>query len=100
RCSPTRRSSDLFTLTDNIDNHPTAAGDADTDPLSLAGVFTATDTDGDAVIINAGATVTIENDVPVNNDTVLPAYAVQEDALNNANAVGNTEGVGKARRAT
>ena len=54
-----------FTLKDNIDNHPTAAGDNDTDPLSLAGVFTATDTDGDAVVINHGLTVNIENDVPI-----------------------------------
>ena len=33
--------------------------------LSLASVFVATDFDGDSVVIDAGATVTIENDVPV-----------------------------------
>ena len=40
------------------------AGDAETIALSLASVFVATDFDGDSVVIDAGATVTIENDVP------------------------------------
>ena len=61
--------------------------------LSLAGVFTATDTDGDKVIIDAGAVVTIENDIPANNGTTLTIGAVQEDALNTVGvAVGNSEG--------
>ena len=88
-----------FTLLDNIDNNPNGPGDADTDTLSLAGVFTATDTDGDAVIVDAGASVTIENDVPINNATTLAALALHEDALNNANAVGNSTGEG-AKTAT
>ncbi|HEX8027905.1 MAG TPA: hypothetical protein VF491_05560, partial [Vicinamibacterales bacterium] len=80
-----------FTLLDNIDNNPSAAGDGDTDSLSLANVFTATDTDGDKVIIDAGATVNIQNDVPINNSGTV-SITVHEDALNNANAVGNNEG--------
>ena len=41
--------------------------------LSLASVFVATDFDGDSVVIDAGATVTIENDIPV---ATIPEYAV------------------------
>src|SRR5205814_380666 len=86
-----------FTLLDNIDN---GTGDAHTVGLSLANVFTATDTDGDKIIIDAGATLTIENDIPVNNTATLTVGAVQEDALSNANAVGNIEGVGQTTGAT
>ena len=54
-------------------------------------MFTARDTDGDTVIIDAGASVNIENDVPINNAGTV-SVTVHEDALNNANAVGNHEG--------
>ena len=56
-----------FTLLDQVDHVPlaTGGGDAETIALSLASVFVATDFDGDSVVIDAGATVTIENDVPV-----------------------------------
>ncbi|WP_182575049.1 beta strand repeat-containing protein, partial [Aminobacter ciceronei] len=60
--------------------------------LSLANVFTATDSDGDAIVINAGASVTIENDIPVNNAATVNLGTVHEDALNTAGAVGNSEG--------
>jgi hypothetical protein len=55
-----------FTLLDQVDHVPlaTGGGDAETIALSLASVFVATDFDGDSVVIDAGATVTIENDVP------------------------------------
>jgi hypothetical protein len=55
-----------FTLLDQVDHVPlaTGGGDAETIVLSLASVFVATDFDGDSVVIDAGATVTIENDVP------------------------------------
>ena len=58
-----------FTLLDQVDHVPlaTGGGDAETIALSLASVFVATDFDGDSVVIDAGATVTIENDVPANN---------------------------------
>ena len=64
-----------FTLLDQVDHTPldTGAGDAETIVLSLASEFVATDFDGDTVIIDAGATVTIENDVPI---ATLPEYAV------------------------
>ena len=57
-----------------------AAGDAETIALSLASVFVATDFDGDSVIIDAGATVTIENDVPANNAATVNIN-VDEDEL-------------------
>ena len=55
-----------FTLLDQVDHTPlaTGGGDAETIALSLASVFVATDFDGDSVVIDAGASVTIENDVP------------------------------------
>ena len=55
-----------FTLLDQVDHMPlaTGGGDAETIALSLASVFVATDFDGDSVVIDAGASVTIENDVP------------------------------------
>ena len=43
-------------------------------------MFVATDFDGDSVIIDAGATVTIENDVPVNNAATVNIN-VDEDEL-------------------
>ena len=50
---------------------PLAPGtDAELTNLSLAGVFTATDFDADPVVIDAGASIKIENDVPENNGTV------------------------------
>ena len=48
--------------------------------LSLASVFVATDFDGDSVIIDAGATVTIENDVPRQNAATVNIN-VDEDEL-------------------
>ena len=36
-------------------------------------MFVATDFDGDSVVIDAGATVTIENDIPI---ATIPEYAV------------------------
>ena len=64
-----------FTLLDQIDHTPlaTGGGDAETIALSLASVFVATDFDGDSVVIDAGATVTIENDIPI---ATIPEYAV------------------------
>ena len=83
-----------FTLVDQIDHLPLAVAgtDAETTVLSLASVFVATDFDGDSVVIAAGASVTIENDVPINNEVVLTTKLVHEDALNNAQGVGNPEG--------
>ena len=71
-----------FTLLDQIDHTPlaTGGGDAETIALSLASVFVATDFDGDSVVIDAGATVTIENDVPVNNAATVNVD-VDEDEL-------------------
>ena len=43
-------------------------------------MFVATDFDGDSVIIDAGATVTIENDVPANNAATVNIN-VDEDEL-------------------
>ena len=67
-----------FTLLDQVDHTPlaTGGGDAETIVLSLASVFVATDFDGDSVVIDAGATVTIENDVPIN---YTPASATIAD---------------------
>ena len=71
-----------FTLLDQIDHTPGVPGtDAELTNLSLAGVFTAADFDADPVVINAGASINIENDVPENNGTVLAAKLVVEDGL-------------------
>ncbi|WP_210214451.1 hypothetical protein, partial [Mesorhizobium sp. M4A.F.Ca.ET.020.02.1.1] len=71
-----------FTLLDQIDHTPlaTGGGDAETIALSLASVFVATDGDGDSVVIDAGASVTIENDVPQNNAATVNVN-VDEDEL-------------------
>ena len=74
-----------FTLLDQVDHTPlaTGGGDAETIALSLASVFVATDFDGDSVVIDAGATVTIENDVPANNAATVNIN-VDEDELTGA----------------
>ena len=71
-----------FTLLDQVDHMPlaTGGGDEETIVLSLASVFVATDFDGDSVIIDAGATVTIENDVPGQNAATVNIN-VDEDEL-------------------
>ena len=69
-----------------------AAGDAETIALSLASVFVATDFDGDSVIIDAGATVTIENDVPGQNAATVNIN-VDEDELTGL-STGITDGDG------
>ena len=58
-----------FTLLDQIDHTPLniGGGDNETISLGLANVFTATDFDGDQIVIDAGASITINNDVPVAN---------------------------------
>ncbi len=54
-----------FQLHDQVDNLPTGAGDLDTESLDIANAFTASDGDGDTIVLDAGLTVAIENDVPV-----------------------------------
>ncbi|WP_456732059.1 T1SS-143 repeat domain-containing protein [Bradyrhizobium sp. USDA 3364] len=73
-----------FTLVNHVDN---GTGDANTTTLNLNSVFTATDTDGDKVVIDNGASVTIENDAPVATSTVLSG-TVDEDSLPGALAPG------------
>ena len=83
-----------FTLLDQVDHTPlaTGGGDAETIALSLASVFVATDFDGDSVVIDAGATVTIENDVPANNAATVNIN-VDEDEL-----TGSVDGHHRRRR--
>ena len=83
-----------FTLLDQVDHTPlaTGAGDAETIALSLASVFVATDFDGDSVVIDAGATVTIENDVPGQNAATVNIN-VDEDELTGL-STGITDGDG------
>ena len=76
-----------FTLLDQIDHTPlnSGTGDGETIVLSLENVFKATDFDGDSLIINAGATVTIENDIPkAKIDVAAVTAQVKEDALSTA----------------
>ena len=82
-----------FTLLDQVDHTPlaTGVGDAETIALSLASVFVATDFDGDSVVIDGGATVTIENDVPANNAATVNIN-VDEDELATALSTGITDG--------
>jgi large repetitive protein len=75
-----------FELLDNVD-HGTLLddnGDAFTTSLSLANVFAATDSDGDPVVINAGATILIENDIPA-LIAATSQVAVGEDTLPGGN---------------
>ena len=89
-----------FTLLDQVDHTPlaTGGGDAETIALSLASVFVATDFDGDSVVIDAGATVTIENDVPANNAATVNIN-VDEDELTGL-STGITDGDGTTTVAT
>jgi hypothetical protein len=69
-----------FVLLDAIDhdadnNLATGEGDSAIETLSLDGVFTATDKDSDPVVINGGASINIENDVP---QDIEPEDAVLE----------------------
>ncbi|WP_143271776.1 DUF5801 repeats-in-toxin domain-containing protein, partial [Bradyrhizobium mercantei] len=66
-----------FTLLEHVDN---GTGEANTTTLNLNNVFTATDTDGDVIVIDNGATVTIQNDAPTQNTNTVTA-AVFEDTL-------------------
>ena len=89
-----------FTLLDQVDHTPlaTGGGDAETIALSLASVFVATDFDGDSVVIDAGATVTIENDVPGQNAATVNIN-VDEDELTGL-STGITDGDGTTTVAT
>ena len=82
-----------FTLLDQVDHVPlaTGGGDAETIVLSLASVFVATDFDGDSVIIDAGATVTIENDVPGQNAATVNIN-VDEDELTAVTGITDGDG--------
>ena len=76
-----------FTLLDQIDHTPLASGTGDNETivLSLTNVFKATDFDGDSIVIDAGATVTIENDIPkAKIDVAAVTAQVKEDALSTA----------------
>ena len=90
-----------FTLLDQVDHTPlaTGAGDDETIVLSLASVFVATDFDGDSVVIDAGATVTIENDVPGQTAATVNIN-VDEDELATALSTGITDGDGTTTVAT
>jgi T1SS-143 domain-containing protein len=52
-----------FTLTGNLDH--SGGGDSQTLTLNLGSLFTATDGDGDSVVLSGSLNVKIENDVPV-----------------------------------
>src|SRR4029077_6456093 len=87
-----------FSLKDQVDHLPlnVASGDNDaTVTIDIAGAFVVTDFDGDPVALDNGAVIAIENDVPVNNGTLLTAQTVFEDGLTLANSnnqsVGNPE---------
>ena len=87
-----------FTLKDQVDHIPLNAASGDDDASGDAGLakaFVVTDFDGDFVQLDNGAVVAIENDVPINNRTVLPSKTVFEDGLTLANSnnqsVGNPE---------
>ena len=77
-----------FTLKDQVDHLPLNAASGDNDvsvTVDIAKAFVVTDFDGDFVQLDSGATVAIENDVPVNNTTTLPVQTVFEDGLTLAN---------------
>jgi hypothetical protein len=83
-----------FELKSHVDN---GGSDTSTVSLSLANVFTATDTDNDQIVIDTGASVSIQNDVPVNvPHEETPIYGVAEDALPG----GNLDYVGQSATTT
>jgi VCBS repeat-containing protein len=98
-----------FTLKDNIDHDTdgelgTGEGEAALESLSLADVFVASDSDGDQVVIDAGAIISIQNDAPTDFcpdgahvvlgvASPLPQPLVIERALNFAASAG-ADGVG------
>ncbi|VXC42498.1 conserved hypothetical protein [Pseudomonas sp. 8AS] len=98
-----------FILKDNIDHDSdadlgTGEGEAALESLSLADVFVASDSDGDRVVIDAGASISIQNDAPVEFcpdgahvvlgvASPLPQPLVIERALNFAAGAG-ADGVG------
>ncbi|WP_343565386.1 T1SS-143 repeat domain-containing protein, partial [Kiloniella sp. b19] len=75
----------VFTLKDQLDH----ADGLDENDLNLTFNFTATDADGDQVDGSFG--ILVDDDTPVATDAVVNG-AVQEDALNNDQGVGNSEG--------
>ena len=78
-----------FTLLGALDHGPLniGGGDEETLALNLASLFTATDFDGDSVVLSGTVLVTVENDIP----TVSGNATVQldEDALANGNLGGS-----------
>jgi T1SS-143 domain-containing protein len=92
-----------FDLKDQID-HPAGAGDNAVLTLNLTGAFTAKDSDGDAVTLNANSvTVEVENDVPAGASGAVATIHVDEDDLTTAsgdNSTGITDGDGQLDSAT
>ncbi len=85
-----------FELLDQIDNDDdddlaTGEGETDVDTIDIAGAFVATDEDGDALVLDDGLEVDIENDVPEQN-TATVTVAVQEDALDTVTQSATIEG--------
>ncbi len=82
-----------FTLKDNIDN---GTGDGNNTSLNIGKLLIATDTDGDKLNLDNAILVKINNDVPQNNNTVITAQTVYEDALTAAtNGVSGNGGAGE-----
>jgi len=76
----------MFTLKDQVDHLPLNAASGDSDPsvtIDIARAFVVTDADGDSVQLDSGATVAIENDIPVTASNTL--VAVDEDDLASGN---------------
>ncbi len=76
----------VFTLKDQVDHLPLNAASGDNDAsvtIDIARAFVVTDADGDWVQLDNGATVAIENDIPVTASNTL--VAVDEDDLASGN---------------
>ena len=83
--SGTNNSTYTFTLLDQIDHlgsNLSGSGDDQIKTIDFSSLIVATDKDGDAITVDNGFTITVEDNLPINNAAPVTG-AVDEDSLNN-----------------
>ena len=80
----------VFTLLGNVDHGPlnSGGGDHETLTFNLAPLFTATDRDGDSVVLTGTLNVTVENDIPIvtTNPNLIVNGSFEEGHANRHNS--------------